>query len=115
MDSDPLADFPALVKFSRERLDEDRDVTQGLAFACRNPDLSPDFFGCGGPAAEAFWERFDPERRLRETEGKRALLNAYEVSVRMVGPGLSRQLLGLVALQATAWDDHPDYLPEWKP
>lgn len=43
-------------------LDEAKRIADGLNFACRNPDWAPDFTGCGGPAAEAYWNYFTPAR-----------------------------------------------------
>src|ERR1700761_3482321 len=43
-------------------LDDSRQIANTLSFACRNPDLRPDFAGCGGPAAEDYWNHFTPAR-----------------------------------------------------
>jgi len=43
-------------------LAESQRIADALAFACRLPDKKPDFFACGGPAAEAYWEHFTPAR-----------------------------------------------------
>lgn len=43
-------------------LEEGRRIADGLRFACRDPERSPDFFACGGPAAERYWEHFNPAR-----------------------------------------------------
>lgn len=37
-------------------------IADALGFACRLPDRKPDFFACGGPAAEAYWDYFTPAR-----------------------------------------------------
>ena len=37
-------------------------IADALGFACRIPDRKPDFFACGGPAAEAYWDYFTPAR-----------------------------------------------------
>lgn len=39
-----------------------RKIADGLQFACRLPDKTPDFFACGGPAAEEYWSYFTPAR-----------------------------------------------------
>lgn len=53
--------------------------------------------------------RYDPARALRQVAATRALLAAYEASVRSLGPGLSVSLLRLVQAAAEVWRDHPAY------
>jgi len=55
------------------------------------------------------------ERKRREIAADRALLRAYEASVRSVGEGLSRSLRQLVLWRAAVWNDHPDYQAGWDP
>ena len=43
-------------------LAEAQRIADALHFACRLPDKTPDFFACGGPAAEAYWNYFTPAR-----------------------------------------------------
>jgi hypothetical protein len=59
------------------RLAEDRQVAEGLMFACLQPGRRPVFDFCGGPAAEQFWARFDPARMLREIEAKQETLRLH--------------------------------------
>jgi hypothetical protein len=131
MDSEPLADFPGLVKFSRDRLDVDEAAARAAAEEYRETWTTVWMLGTdnarivdidghpvGGGSLRVVAEhqaRHDPGRVLREVAARRALLDAYDASVRSVGPGLSRNYLRLVAWQATAWNDHPDYLAEWVP
>lgn len=68
----------AWVAFIEARLAEDEQVADGLMFACRNPDLKPDFTGCGGPCAEEHWKRFDAARMLADAAADRKLLAMYE-------------------------------------
>lgn len=63
-----------LTAFIEARLAEDKSVADGLMFACRIPEKKPDFFACGGPAAEEYWRRFDPRRMLAEVEGTTRLV-----------------------------------------
>jgi hypothetical protein len=63
-----------------------RRLAEGLLSACRNPDLRPDFAGCGGPAAEAYWEFFTPATVL-------TLLDALDTTNK------------LVAVASLSWDD----------
>jgi hypothetical protein len=42
--------------------------------ATRFVDGRPDFYGRGGPAAEACWDRFTPERALRRAKATRDLV-----------------------------------------
>jgi Family of unknown function (DUF6221) len=57
--------------------------------------------------------RNDPARALRRVEAGRALVAAYERSVRAVGPGLSQDLRRPLLAHAAIWDDHPDHDPAW--
>lgn len=43
-------------------LAEAQRIADALGFACRIPDKVPDFFACGGPAAETYWSYFTPAR-----------------------------------------------------
>ena len=43
-------------------LAEAKRIADALGFACRLPDRKPDFTGCGGPAAEQYWNYFTPAR-----------------------------------------------------
>ena len=43
-------------------LKEAARIAQGLENACRDPARVPFFTGCGGPAAEAYWNYFTPAR-----------------------------------------------------
>lgn len=54
-----------------------------------------------------------PETRM--IDALRAVVEAYEKSVRMVGEGLSVSYRRLVQAVAAIWSDHPDYRAEWKP
>lgn len=101
LDSDVLTDFPALVKFCRARIDEEVPSDRcGCLDANHVPACVPQ------P-----WK----DRIHRELAAKRAVLDAYEASVRGFGPGLSCNYLKLVAHQAAVWNDHPDYQPGWAP
>lgn len=66
-----------LVAFLRARLDEDQRTAAGLVNAARVVGAKPDFYGAGGPAAEAFWARFDPSRLLADIDAKRAILDLH--------------------------------------
>ena len=59
--------------------------------------------------------RNDPARMRRRVAAVRAVLAAYEMSVRMLGEGLSRDKLMLVRAHAVIWEDHPDYDEAWRP
>lgn len=108
-------DLPYVATFIEARLAEDRATADGLMFACRNPDLEPDFFGCGGPCAEEFWKRFDPPRMLRDIEAKRtavaACLRAAESD-----PNSPAGVLALAVLDAVCLEwEHEDrpFVPDW--
>ncbi len=57
--------------------------------------------------------RHDPARVLREVEAVRAVVAAYEKSVRVVGEGLSVSNRRLVLAFAAVYGAHPDFRPEW--
>lgn len=63
-----------MIAFCEKRLAEDKHFADGLMFACRIPDKTPDFGSCGGPAAEAYWRHFDPRRMLQEIESAGRLI-----------------------------------------
>ena len=92
-----------MTEFALARLGEDQAVADGLLTACRDPRRSPDFAGCcGGPAAEAYWERFGPARALADIAMKRELLQGH-------GPGT------LVDESGGRWRDDPDnWDPPWR-
>jgi hypothetical protein len=59
-------------------LEQSRRIATDLLFACRDPNRRPDFFACGGPAAEAYWEHFTPARVT-------SLLDAVEAVLKLAG------------------------------
>jgi uncharacterized protein DUF6221 len=68
----------AIADFVKARNAEDHHFAQGLMFACRDHRQAPDFYACGGPAAEAFWQRFDARRMLQEVTATLKLLDLHE-------------------------------------
>lgn len=65
-----------LLAFLKARIDEDERAAKGLTNAARHLDREPDFYGVGGPAALALWQRFNPTRILAEVTAKRQLIAA---------------------------------------
>jgi len=59
-------------------LSEAQRIADGLQFACRIPDKTPDFTSCGGPAAEAYWAYFAPSRLS-------AFLRALDAVLKLTG------------------------------
>jgi hypothetical protein len=55
--------MPPEPDLTAELLDAKR-AAWALAYAARIPGATPDFTGCGGPAAEAYWDYFTPARLL---------------------------------------------------
>jgi hypothetical protein len=55
-----------------------RRIANGLQCACRIPDRKPDFSGCGGPAAHAYWEYFTPAKVAGILEGLEAALKEHQ-------------------------------------
>jgi hypothetical protein len=64
-------------------------------------------------AAIAHIARNAPARALRRVEAGRALVAAYERSVRAVGVGLSQDLRRPLLAHAAIWSDFPGYDPAW--
>jgi hypothetical protein len=117
-----------LIEFLKARLDEDERAARGLAGATTFVGGRPDFYGCGGPAAEAYWEHFPPHRELREVEAKRRIVDDYRIAVGAVSratgpeldsPGYRAMRAGRDAFRsacvslAAVYSDHPDFQPEW--
>jgi hypothetical protein len=63
-----------LAALVRAGLDADEQPAKGLLGAARFLDRTPDFYGAGGPAAEALWRRFSEARVLAEVASKRELV-----------------------------------------
>jgi hypothetical protein len=110
-------DLAVIVAFIEARLAEDKQRVESLLFACKIPEKTPDFFACGGPAAEAYWEHFGPARMLRDVEAKRAILAEY-AAITETPPAddadraLHSSMRGAVAALAAVWSNHPDYRKE---
>jgi hypothetical protein len=116
--------------FLNARLDAAETRANALFFACRNPDWTPDFTGCGGAAAEDFWRLFTPARVLREVTAERAILAAHATTIYYDPVGrreymcetchVPRDRPGYgwcqtLRILAAVYSDHPDYQAEWKP
>jgi hypothetical protein len=67
-------DIAAIAATIEARLAEAKQIAGGLMFACRIPDREPDFFACGGPAAETYWHKFAPASVIRDVEATRSLV-----------------------------------------
>lgn len=106
-----------LIAFLKARLDEDEHQASGLAGATRFVDGRPDFYGVGGPAADAYWEHFPPHRILHEVEAKRTIIREAREMLGIAFSGEAGEGLAIVALHqmASVYSDHPDYRAEWKP
>ena len=112
-----------LAEFILARLDEDEAAARSLAMATRFVEGCPDFYGRGGPAAEVYWERFPPDRVLRDAEATRKVLAAFTNAQGQILDGTMIHLGGgytmrggwVVRQLAAVYSDHPDYRAEWKP
>ena len=51
----------------------------------------------------------DPHRALREIEAARAIMSAYERSIRAIGVGLSKDIRQMLIARAAIWQEHPGY------
>lgn len=58
-------------------LTEAERIANGLQNATRMLGLTPDFTGCGGPAAEAYWSYFTPARILSLLAAVEAVLERH--------------------------------------
>jgi Family of unknown function (DUF6221) len=116
----PAGARPSLTAFLAARIDEAEAAANGLQFATRYPDKVPDFTCCGGPAAEVYWQHFDPARVLREVAAKRKIIEVYEAAAASNDPATDCSV-GMATLRmvlrsyATVWSDHPHYRQEWIP
>jgi hypothetical protein len=118
-----MGDLAVIVAFIEARLAEDKQRVESLLFACKIPEKTPDFFACGGPAAEAYWEHFGPARMLRDVEAVRRILERHRDCYPYGGGPCDHA--GLVAFDerpcpdlrdlAARWSDHPEYQERWKP
>jgi hypothetical protein len=100
-----------LTDFLAARLDEKEAAAPefheaGVCAGCNDWDagFDPGQCDCGYPA-----------RVLREVAAVRAVLDAYQRSVRGLGEGLSVAYRRLVQAAAAVYSDHPDYDPAWAP
>lgn len=86
----------------------------------------PDFFACGGPCAESYWQRFEPAAMMRRAEAGRELARVVRAALdmvgvnatvmdRIVGPSLLGTLEPIARAFAATWEKHPDYEEGWKP
>ena len=109
-----MSDLATIAAFTQARLAEDREIANGLLFACKTDDM-PDFTGRGGPCAEDFWKRFDPHRMLADVEAKRRIIAACTRAAE-AAPDSPAAALALAILEAmsTEWE-HPDrpFVPDW--
>ena len=127
------------VAFAAARLAEDKATAEGLLFACQDPGMEPDFWGCGGPAAESHWLRFSARRMLDEAVARLAIIGRqesdhapvetdYGVTCRTCVDWLDDEgahEFGIAIPQAwpcrvarsvlASWSGHPEYREEWKP
>lgn len=122
-----------LIDFLNVRLDEDEAVAKGLIGACRSMVREPDFYGVGGPAAEALWQRFSPARVLAEVDAKRKIITAHPLTTNIVSYGGGEHPFGCetchdwdgvtkgdgycdtLRLLALPYWDHLHYDEGWKP
>jgi hypothetical protein len=118
------SDPAPIIAFARARLAEDERTAQGLAGATRFVGGKPDFYGVGGPAAEAFWDRFDPARVLRQVAAGRRILARHHDDGRGYCAGCPNgEISGDPEWEidecpenrdlASFWSDDPGYQQRW--
>jgi hypothetical protein len=115
----------ALITFMRAQLDADERAAQALAGATRFIDRRPDFYGVGGPAADAYWDHFVPSRALAEVGAKRQVLGHLEMWLKGHDPERADEfpgttggvgaMLTVVRTLALGYADRPGYREEWRP
>ena len=115
----------ALVAFLQARLDEDEQTAKGLLNAARMLGREPDFYGAGGPAAQAYWQHFGTKRALGEVDAKRLIIEQHaSVGIGPVclsychtrAPGKPQTWPCLtLRMLALPYREHPDYRQEWAP
>jgi hypothetical protein len=96
-----------LIAWLRLRLDEDEQAAMALEGATVFMGRKPDFYGVGGPAAEAFWDHFTSHRMLDEVRAKRQILDHL--------PLMASITAGYVLpLLAMPYADRPGFREEWR-
>jgi hypothetical protein len=110
------ARIPSLTEFLTARLDEDEAAAKGLLNAARELGKKPNFYGAGGPAAEAYWDRFNLTRILADVAVMRAVIHVagrshdyHEVFLN----GFAARMEKVLRLLAQSYSDHPHYRTEW--
>lgn len=68
-----------LITWLKAQLDKDYAVAENLLGATRITGREPDFYGCGGPAAQAYWAHFTAHRMLEDVKAKRRIIDAYPI------------------------------------
>lgn len=114
----------AVYAFVVARLDEERARVEAMEHFTV---YEQPYYSCAGSRTEPYgdleWgeehcDCFLAERkakRLREIAAMQAVVTAYEMSIRMLGIGLSQDKMSLLRAQAVIWENHPDYDPAWRP
>jgi hypothetical protein len=98
-----------IADFIRARLNEDEQAASGLVNAAKMLGAKPDFYGAGGPAAEAFWARFDPARVLADVVARRRILDWAN------SPSLPpHESFYVLDALASVWAEHPDFRDDWE-
>lgn len=123
-----MSEIDDMAEFMEERVNEDEQAAKALDGATTLAGAVPDFYGAGGPAAQAFWERFGPRRILAVVEAKRAVLSEWAAFSGLVegqvrrGEPVDKVMLfkvrvieGTMRKLCTEWAVHPGYKAEWKP
>ena len=115
--------------FINARLKDADSVANGLTTACRLPGKMPDFFACGGPLAEVFWQTFTPATVGYMLDALKAIVGRHHDDghgwCHGCQPGAGDDDWGAAYVDfedcperraaAAIWRNHPDYQPEWRP
>jgi hypothetical protein len=109
-------------EFNAARMAEDVAVADGLQTATRIPGQVPDFTAAGGPAAEAYWQQFDPARMLHGLDALQRILTRHAPDEAGLCQGCADELTGgWVEIDdcpeqrsiASIWIGHPEYQRSW--
>lgn len=108
-------------EFIAARMKEAHRTANDLSTACRLPGKMPDFFACGGPLAEQYWQAFTPATVGSMLDALKFIMDTHR------NQGCGYYCLGCIAAfsvrlddcperraVAAIWRHHPDYKPAWK-
>lgn len=106
-----------IITFLRTCLDQDEQAAQGLSMATVMAGKTPDFYGCGGPAAHNYWDHFPAHRALIEVDVKRRIISHHyddDQCTRCVDDGEDFYACETLKLLTLPYADRPGYDKTWE-